>query len=407
MKAKIILSAGISIVVLVAVFLLVRQDDSEGQAEKPLPAHGGSPETAGHPAPVSPFPAATPMETNQAVCKPSSIEMGEGGTPVVEIDHGLRKIDWQTGEKYPPAIIEAQEKGAVGSVTFRVVDDIGQPVPEATVRGAFWNHGKKGYDFEKTTDGNGLVALQNTCVGDLNFTIVKDGHYETRLRYWFFKAWFDCVENGRWLPWNPTIEIVLKRRVSPVAMHVARSPSEWDITVPALDMPIGFDFEKGDWLPPFGNGIRDDIQIKREFTQQGKEYLDLKAVLTLSFTNGLCGIYEMEKNRANRLQSSYCADTNGVFVKERVFTYDRAGDKIFENSFLTEDKYLVFRTRTKTDKDGKLASAHYGKIYGRIDVNRKGGLVLQYYFNPNENDPNLEADTTKNLLNPRDLGFAP
>jgi hypothetical protein len=311
------------------------------------------------------------------------------------------------GDKYPAAVIEAQEKGALGAVTFRVVDDRGQTVPDARVRGAFWNHGKKGYDFEQKTDNNGLVALQNTCVGDLNFTIEKDGHYETRLRYWFFKTWFDCVENGQWMPWNPTIEVVLKRKVNPVAMYVARSPSEWDITVPILDMPIGFDFEKGDWLPPFGNGIHNDIQIKREFAQQGKANLDLKAVLTLSFTNELCGLYEMVKNRANGLQSSYCADINGVFVKERVFTYNRADDKIFESSFLTEDKYLVFRTRAKLDRDGKLANAHYGKIYGRIDVNRKGRLVLQYYFNPNANDPNLEADTTKNLLNPRDLGFAP
>ena len=379
---------------------------------KALLSNGGNPSVSGFVRPSttedqSVDPVKSDEKQTLTVIKPKSIKMGEGATAVIEIDHGLQAVDFMKGDRYSAAVTRAREKGALGAVTFSVVDHRGQPVPGAIAKASFWNHGQKGHDFEKVTDENGLVALQDTCVGDLNFSVTKDGHYDTRLRYWFFKAYFDCAENGRWAPWNPVIEIVLKRRIDPVTMCVARSPSEMNITVPVLDVAIGFDFEKGDWLPPFGNGIHDDMQITREFMQTGEGYLDLKSVLILSFTNELCGVYEMERDHSSQLQSSYCANMRGAFVKNRVFTYNRTSNKILEDSFLPENKCLIFRTRIKIDENGDIVSAHYGKIYGRIDANRKGRLVMQYYFNPNENDPNLEADTSKNLLNPRDLGFAP
>lgn len=150
-------------------------------------------------------------KTNPTVLKPNSIKMGQGATAEIKIDHGLPKIDWLKGEKYSPVVKQAQANGALGAVTFLVVDDHGVPVPEAAVRGGFYNHGKNGYGFETQTDGNGFVVLQNKCAGDVNFIINKEGYYETCLRYWFFKANYDCVKDGRWIPWNPTIEVTLKQ----------------------------------------------------------------------------------------------------------------------------------------------------------------------------------------------------
>ena len=56
---------------------------------------------------------------------------------------------------------------------------------------------------------------------------------------------------------------------------------------------------------------------------------------------------------------------------------------------LDVNSYLVFRTRTKVDSDGKLISAHYGKIYGVwefFDVM----MAANVQFNPTPNDTNLE-----------------
>ena len=36
-----------------------------------------------------------------------------------------------------------------------------------------------------------------------------------------------------------------------------------------------------------------------------------------------------------------------------------------------------------------------------------GGVWFTSYFNPETNNTSLEADTSRNLLNPRDLGFPP
>ena len=56
-----------------------------------------------------------------------------------------------------------------------------------------------------------------------------------------------------------------------------------------------------------------------------------------------------------------------------------------------KDRNFYFRVRTVTDKDGKIISAHYGKIYGDFPS-------FIHYFNGTANDRNLEFDIGRNLL---------
>ena len=62
---------------------------------------------------------------------------------------------------------------------------------------------------------------------------------------------------------------------------------------------------------------------------------------------------------------------------------------------------LRFRVRAKTDKDGKITEAKYGKIYGDIEFAplkpNKTRLSFTYYFNPT-GTRNLEFDPNQNLL---------
>ena len=84
------------------------------------------------------IPDAPHTGTNHHVAlKPSSIKMGQGATAVVEIDHGLQAVDFMKEDRYSAAVMRAQEKGALGAVTFSVVDDRGQSVPGATVKASF------------------------------------------------------------------------------------------------------------------------------------------------------------------------------------------------------------------------------------------------------------------------------
>ena len=346
---------------------------------------------------------------NLTVIKPKSIKMGQGATAEVEIDHGLQAVDFMKGERHSAAVTHARDKGALGAVTFSVIDDRGQPVSGATVKAAFWNHGKEGHEFEETTDENGLVALQDTCVGDLVFSITKDDHYDTRLRYWFFKAHFDCAKNGRWIPWNPTIEVVLKRKVNPVAMYVTRQESGYHL-LNEVEKPLGFDLVANDWLPPFGKGTTADMFIT--FFWDGSKFSQYTGSdLELSFTNQYAGIYRAVSDMSSAFRSPYHADTNAVYAKSIRFSYKCNPKGGIVDGQLREGECLILRVRPRLDRDGNLIGALYAKIYGPFIFGfgdkTPGSMSMHYYLNPTENDTNLEADTSRNLLNPRDLGFAP
>ena len=127
----------------------------------------------------------------------------------------------------------------------------------------------------------------------------------------------------------------------------------------------------------------------------------------LVFTNNVHDGFYIAKSAGTRFRSDYAANTNAVYMKR--LDFDSWGKKYKGNyavELLDNDQYIVLRTRTRCDDDGKIVSANYSKIYGPIRFN---GMFVHEgsYFNPNENDPNLEADTTVNLMPGGGTGFAP
>lgn len=103
------------------------------------------------------------------------------------------------------------------------------------------------------------------------------------------------------------------------------------------------------------------------------------------------------------LKSPYCADINKKYEKKFIFFSEwkkirnvDGGCKDIEQS-LAENQCMIFRVRTVVDEDGKVVSAHYGKIYGPISFTMpqyalivNGGITT--FFNPVENNTNLECD---------------
>ena len=338
------------------------------------------------------------------VIKPMFSDSGTGSS-LLDFDHGLNKLDGRVGAT--PEMRVAWRRGAIGKITLRVIDDAGNPVPKADVKGGFYVGDDKGVAFETSTDARGYAAIEGRCASDMNCRIDKQGFYRTRFVYRFSKPGYDCVKEGRWLPWNPMFEVVLKRRVNPVAMYVR--PNRKGLTPlvpPCSDQYIGFDLEKGDWVRPHGDGIHHDIYLRYEYKAGSKQSLYYRAAVHFMFTNKHDGAYAMTKDSSSAFQSDYHADTNAVYSKEMAYIYDRLTGVVRESSKFPESGYLVLRVRSKTDRAGNLISAHYAKMYGPIAAGA-GGIYMGYYFNHNENDPNLEADTTRNLLNPVDLGFDP
>lgn len=54
----------------------------------------------------------------------------------------------------------------------------------------------------------------------------------------------------------------------------------------------------------------------------------------------------------------------------------------------SENVYLIFRTRTKTNELGQVISANYGRI--GEDIDHIFGLKMKVWFNPEVNDFDLE-----------------
>jgi hypothetical protein len=292
-----------------------------------------------------------------------------------------------------------------------VVADGGRRFPDAPAAGGFYNHGRGDHSFSRQTRSDGTVELEDLCVWEINYHVEKPGYYETRDRYDFYKIGFDCVKNGRWIPWNPTVEVVLKRKINPIAMYVRRGKLN-RVALPKLDDWTGFDLECSDWLQPYGNGKREDFQV---FFRRGEtNHMGVFNQFSLSFRfcKPFDGAYLSHKdNTGSQLQCVYEADTNRLYDTKMEFSYERLTDLangrvVVNNKLLGEEEYLVLRVRSESDADGRLIKANYAKICPPLFA-AFYGFQMTTYFNPNENDPNLEADTSRNLLNPSDLGFAP
>ena len=130
-------------------------------------------------------------------------------------------------------------------ITIRVVEETGEPIPDATVRIGFFDDNGM---HVGSTDTNGVFfAAGNPPTADVSYSISKDGYYWHGDNYHF--SWtYDSRDKCD--PWNPTNTIILKQIKSPVPMYAKRV----EALIPVLDTPVGFDLEKGDWVSPCGGG---------------------------------------------------------------------------------------------------------------------------------------------------------
>jgi len=295
-------------------------------------------------------------------------------------------------EPLPYRIRHAVTYGAKAKITLRVADSKGVPVADALVGGGFYNHDEKGHDFKERTNEKGEVTLEGTCVGDLNFGVMKDGYYSTETTYWFFKNYFDCVKDGRWIPWNPTVEIVLKEIRKPIQMTI----KSIDLNLPLKNTEYGVDLLMGELVSPYGKGQVTDVLVK---CWGDKPYPPSR-----NFTNELLfvsasiegGFIRKKKDTWSEFLSDHEAPEAGYSADFHLST-KRSEAKVFENIELPESDYLIFKL-TRGSDNGDDKHSWYGKIYGPLihgimTNDREGaGVKFTYYLNPTPDDRNLEAE---------------
>ena len=290
-------------------------------------------------------------------------------------------------------------------VTFKVVNQDGKPIVSEPVKVGFSqtdvSRGK--------TNPKGFFTAEGRTADDYLFVIGRLKVDEDSPKYYrksfrkYVAHWKTRPTDDKWKPWNETIEIVVKEKKKPIQMY-AVDCIHARLKVPQQDQWCGFDFETHDWLPPYGCGKIADVEVYFKSEQYESDWK--QTFLKIRFPSPLAGAYLASKDENSALMSVHNADERSSYTPlfsfhseimknaEAFFPLIKKGS---EKNMITKDQYLIFRTRTKVDKDGRLIEARYGKIYGPISFysltsQNKAMIELVYYLNPNINDTNLECN---------------
>lgn len=293
---------------------------------------------------------------------------------------------------------EKQFELSIARLTLRAIDEAGAPIQGATVKMSFeealpqWGGGKL-VRVTGLTDSEGKFSGEGHSLDTKGGQIEKEGYYSSSPEA--FK--FTTVIDGKWQPWNPTLDVVLKKVIHPVPMYAR---FKFETEVPILDESVGFDLVESDWVAPFGHGKTSDFLFK--LSKRVASFHDFGAELLLTFSHKGDGIQEMvdSSKGASRLRSAHNAPEEGYDASLALLQGNSA--ERGEYGMKNDGKNFWFRVRTVLDERGQVVSALYGKIYDGIEYfpveSKTAKWRFTYYLNPKPNDRGMECDTKQNLF---------
>ncbi len=244
---------------------------------------------------------------------------------------------------------------------------------------------------KRVVDENGSVTFENADVTqNIGTTTFCDTYYPSDAGFEY--TGINRILN-RWEPWNPTIEVKMRKIKDPVPMvkYDGENPR-----IPVYDRKIGFDFDKADWVNPYGNGLKSDmfVHMYRRFVSAQNH----DVVCTITFPNEGDGIQKYvvpEENKSSSYIFPYLAPTIGYDDKLVIEKHCANGVDIM--TYRRNIDLYIFRIRTKLDKDGNIASACYGRINKHISPTWGDVITLNYNLNPDPTSRSLEYND-ENLL---------
>ena len=314
----------------------------------------------------------------------------------------------------------------VGKITVVVKDDeTGSVMEGVEVEAGFvqYNSGGAGpeNDSSCTTDALGRCSIWGHGNGGRATVGIRTTHEYYGVTH---SIRFEERSSPIAAPWNPTIQLRLKKKRNPIPMYAkklshGRLPEEFRVPgfdrekndfveTPAKTFTVVWDLEKSDWVKPHGTGeIADFIFTIHRMERKkyvgdswGHEYLASGATVEISFSNdgdGLIPYPVPEEDRHRGLRMPYEAPEDGYGpIAPKVNTCQGRGRS---KSNLVKDMNYFFRVRTVRDQSGKIISARYGKIYGEFFFGCSASYIdYTYYLNPTPNDRNIEFKPGSNLL---------
>lgn len=292
-------------------------------------------------------------------------------------------------------------------ITIHVVTDKGQSISDFPISLSTFDHWQPGEGFghdisigyNQKTDAQGLVNFTIPSPrGGMSFGTPYNikGYYPNIIHYQF-----KTNTDGKWQPWNPTIDLIVKPITNPIPMYARNvGVMGFNLTLPAKNTPIGFDLETADFVAPYGKGATSDFIFNLNDDTAINDQKPMNKGLTLTFPNKGDGIQSMivSQKQGNTFRMLSDAPRDGY---ESILILGK--DSQYTHGLLREDQNYFFRVRTVLDEQGNVKSALYGKIRGPIQFWDNAGLEFTYYLNPTPNDRNMEFDPSKNLFKNLDI----
>lgn len=296
--------------------------------------------------------------------------------------------------------MSAEERQAV--FELKVVDEDGQPVANADVLlilQASTHRLDRTMNLKTGPDGSlkatGWSNDPDTLDGAFS-KVSKAGYYASSQKHAGSVNPADFKDGWAW-----NVQTTLRKKEKPIPMYAKIV----ELELPEQRQEIGFDFEKGDWVKPYGQGLVTDCTFIGTKFFEDRDNNTTKVVM--AFPGEGSGLL---LDPAAKEESLQCSDfkTTRIAPDEgyeatREFVAKESTEDGYEGT--THEANYVFRSRTVLDDTGKIKSCHYGKLTRAVDVQRGAGredvnphVRFTYYFNPTPNDRNLEFDPEQNLF---------
>lgn len=282
---------------------------------------------------------------------------------------------------------------ALSNAHFKVTvtDGQGNPVKGAHVQGYFTN---SRYDYKPqperlgVTDKYGKTEVSGPGIADVYVRVYKKGYYESQKKISIVKSK------------NRAISFVLRPKKNPIAMYAKHMVVQVDKNISTY----GLNLIDGTVVLSGKRGTDSDVYISSRIKVKSSNWanLDLSHKLELTFPHKNDGVAVAridEKWWDSKYKSAYQAPKNGYMnVFEVSLSRSKSGG--IQNKNIDEPLYL--RIRTVTNKNGKIVSAIYCKVFPGISVmgalSDTPGFEMTYYCDPTPNDRNVEFDLNKNLF---------
>lgn len=290
-------------------------------------------------------------------------------------------------------------------VEFDVVDENGNPISDADASVVFIKSDSLAHvkSDHGQTDGDGHLRMGGFSTGEVWFQFTKDGYYRTSGRVWFQRqghvadgvSWEQDKLYGQnfWPETGQTgvlgempCRVVMKKVLDLHPMRAFDVDSVWPDDMETL----GFDFEKGDWVPPRGKGEQADVWFSMV---PGKPGVSGEACedLEVKFGNPGSGNGYVCEERDYWSERGWLLVAPETGYEEKLLL---SRDDEFAQALEHGEKYLVVRTRAKRDEEGNIVSVRYGLIpLLKLAPGRLASTRIRFFgwMNLQDNERGLES----------------